>query len=200
MVSRLRQVIVVIERLLMRLSSLAGALPFSDTWSRVSPKFQVPVNAVLLTFVISILLCIIDLGSSTAFSAILSLAAVGQMGTYSISITCLLWRRITAPQLLPKARWTLGRWGIPINAIGAAYAWFVFFFGFWPVSRAVTANTMNWAVAMFVGAVALSLGYYLSGAKKRYVLQNPFVTPVRTVADFHCRYAGPVTKTEAYRE
>ena len=157
-----------------------GGLPFSKWIGHVNQKYHLPINAILLSATITILVCLINLGSSDAFNAILSLAAVAQMGTYSISITCVLYRRITAPHLLPTARWTLGRWGIPVNAVGAAYSWFVFFFGFWPSSTPVAASSMNYAVVMFGGVVILSLVYYFVRAKRAY--------------------AGPVTKTEGYME
>lgn len=119
-----------------------GGMPFSQWIGHIHPKHHLPVNAILLTAVITILLCLIDLGSSAAFNAILSLAAVAQMGTYSISITCVLYRRVTAPHLLPKAQWSLGSLGTPVNAIGALYAWFAFFWAFWPGSTPVAADSM----------------------------------------------------------
>lgn len=155
-----------------------GGLPFSRWVGHVNKNRQLPINAILLTASITLILCLINLGSSDAFDAILSLAAVAQMGTYSISITCVLWRRITAPQTLPVARWGLGRWGVPINAIGAMYSWFVFFWGFWPQSLPVNAGNMNYAVVMFGSVVILSLLYFFLGARKLY--------------------SGPVTKTESY--
>ncbi|KAK3115166.1 hypothetical protein LTR53_005765 [Teratosphaeriaceae sp. CCFEE 6253] len=157
-----------------------GGMPFSKWIGHVNPKYHLPVNAVLLTAIITILLCIINLGSSDAFAAILSLAAVAQMATYSISISCVLYRRVTAPHLLPKAQWGLGRWGVPVNAAGAAYAWFAFFWAFWPASTPVAANSMNYAIVMFGGVMILALVYFVVQARKTY--------------------AGPVTRTEAYLE
>lgn len=117
-------------------------MPFSRWIGHVNPKHHLPVNAILLTAAITILLSAIGFGSSAAFNAILSLSAVGQMGSYSVSITCVLYRRITAPHTLPRADWTLGRFGIPVNAIGAVYAWFAFFWAFWPGTTPVSANSM----------------------------------------------------------
>ena len=117
-------------------------MPFSGWVGHVHPKHKLPVNAILLTAAITILLSLIGVGSSTAFNAILSVSAVGQMGTYSISISCVLYRRITAPETLPKAQWGLGRLGVPVNGIGALYAWFSFFFAFWPGSTPVDASSM----------------------------------------------------------
>lgn len=144
----------------------------------MNKKYHLPINAILLSATITILLCLINLGSSDAFGAILSLAAVAQMGTYSISTTCVLWRRITAPQTLPYARWTLSHWAIPVNVIGAGYSWFVFFWGFWPASQPVMVDNMNYAPVMFGGVLVLSLLWYFLGARRVYT--------------------GPVTKTEGF--
>jgi len=164
-------------------------MPFSKWIGHISPKYHLPINAVLLTACITILLCLISIGSSDAFNAVLSLAAVAQMATYSISITCVLYRRITAPHTLPKAQWGLGRWGIPVNAIGALYAWFAFFWAFWPQATPVAADSMvssslstsvsskymhtdccrqNYACLMFGSVVILSLVYFAVKARKTY--------------------------------
>lgn len=49
------------------------------------------------------------------------------MATYGISITCVLCRRLTAPHLLPRSQWSLGRYGVLVNGVAVAYAWFTFF-------------------------------------------------------------------------
>lgn len=101
--------------------------PGSRWLGYVNPKLMIPVNAVILSAVFTIVLSLINIGSSAAFNAIISLGAVAQMGTYAISITCVLYRRLTAPHLLPKARWSLGRWGVLVNLLGLLFAWEAFF-------------------------------------------------------------------------
>jgi len=117
-------------------------MPFSRWIGHVNSRYHLPVNAVILTALITIAISLINFGSSIAFNAILSLAAVAQMATYSISITCVLWRRISCPHTLPKSQWTLGHYGIPVNALGAAYSWFSFFWAFWPETTPVDATSM----------------------------------------------------------
>lgn len=97
----------------------------------VNPKLMIPVNAVIFSAVFTIILSLINIGSSAAFNAIISLGAVAQMGTYAISITCVVYRRLTAPHLLPKARWSLGRWGVLVNIVGLLFAWEAFFWCKW---------------------------------------------------------------------
>ncbi|THZ18855.1 GABA permease-like protein [Aureobasidium pullulans] len=140
--------------------------PGSRWLGYVNPKLMIPVNAVIFSAVFTIILSLINIGSSAAFNAIISLGAVAQMGTYAISITCVLYRRLTAPHLLPKARWSLGRWGVVINIVGLLFAWEVFFWCFWPNAQPVTVDNFNWAPVMFVAVVVGALiTYYFQGRR-----------------------------------
>jgi len=88
------------------------------------------------------------------------------MFSYSISITCVLYRRVFHPELLPPARWSLGRMGVPINTLGLAYSWFAFFWSFWPGQTPVNAQTFNWGVVMFGGVgIMCAISYALQGRK-----------------------------------
>ncbi|KAG9712135.1 GABA permease-like protein, partial [Aureobasidium melanogenum] len=147
--------------------------PGSRWLGYVSPKLMIPVNAVIFSAVFTIILSLINIGSSAAFNAIISLGAVAQMGTYAISITCVLYRRLTAPHLLPKARWSLGRWGVLVNLLGLLFAWEAFFWCFWPNAQPVTVDNFNWAPVMFVAVVVGALiTYFVQG---RRVYNGPVV-------------------------
>jgi len=102
------------------------------------------------------------------------------MATYGISITCVLYRRLTTPTLLPACRFSLGNSGVVINSIGALYAWTVFFWSFWPNAIPVTAPTMNYAIVMFGGSLIVAIFYYVFKAR------------------FH--YVGPVERTQGWKE
>jgi amino acid transporter len=98
--------------------------PFHRWIAHVHPTLRIPVNAIGLTCIITCLLGLINIGSSVAFNAIISLQIVALMFSYTISISCVLYRRIKHPELLPYARWSLGRWGVPINVVGVCYSSF----------------------------------------------------------------------------
>ena len=95
------------------------------------------------------------------------------MLTYTISIGCVLWRRIACPETLPAARWSLGRWGIAVNTAGVLYAFWAFFWAFWPNSVPVNVGNFNWSSVMFVGVTLLSLVMYLF--QGRFVYEGPAV-------------------------
>lgn len=153
-----------------------SGLPFSKWISHVSPSKQLPVNAIILTCIITCLLSLINIGSNTAFNAIISLQVVAVMLTYCISMCCVLYRRIAHPELIPKARWSLGKWGVPVNSIGIVYVTFIFFWSFWPNYIPVNAEDMNWSIVLFMGVFFVSLAMY--AIRGRHVYKGP-VTIVR---------------------
>ena len=53
----------------------------------------------------------------------------------------------------------------------------IWFFYFWPVATPVTAQTMNWAVVMYMGMVFVSVTYYV--VKGRHVYTGPVILTKR---------------------
>src|SRR5436189_4463936 len=119
-------------------------LAYADIISslQVTPGWNIPLNSVLITFVITSLLSLINIGSTVAFNAIGSLAVSALLGTYIISFTCLILRRLRAP--LPPRRWSLGGAGIFINIGAVLFLLVVWVFVFFPIQVPVTPQTMNW--------------------------------------------------------
>ncbi|KAK0637101.1 GABA permease-like protein [Bombardia bombarda] len=150
-----------------------NGLPFSSWIAKVDKKRQVPANAVAVTCLFTILLSFINIGSDVAFNAIISLNVVSLMVTYVCSIGSVLYRRIRHPELLPTCRWSLGRWGVPINLGGLLYSAHAFFWCFWPEGTPVEPDSFNWASVMFVGVFLLSLVDYVLRGRKHY--QGPVV-------------------------
>jgi choline transport protein len=134
---------------------------------QVKPDWNIPLNAVIITFIITTLLSLINIGSSVAFNAIGSLAVSALLGTYIISFSCLILRRLRG-QPLPFRRWTLGRFGIFINIGALMFLLIVWVFIFFPVAIPVTPTTMNWNAVMFGGTMTFAVVYYFVIGKKTY--------------------------------
>ncbi|EED17336.1 GABA permease, putative [Talaromyces stipitatus ATCC 10500] len=143
-------------------------LPFSKWISKVDEKRKIPVNAIVLSCIISCLLSLINIGSQTAFNAIISLNVAALMYTYIISISCVIYRKIWHADTLPPCRWDMGRWGLPVNIVGLVYCCFSFFWSLWPSSLPVTLDTFNWSVVIFGGVFMTSLGMYVFKGRKQY--------------------------------
>jgi amino acid transporter len=112
-----------VSRLVWAFSKDKG-LPFSATFSHVDQRLHIPLNSLLLVGVICCLLAIINIGSSTAFNALLSLPTIGLYLSYLVPITLLLIRKIRGmhPHYGP---FKLGVWGIPVNMFACAYAIYI---------------------------------------------------------------------------
>jgi choline transport protein len=91
-----------------------------------------------------------------------------------ISIGCVLLRRLRG-QELPLARWSLGRFGLPINMFAFFYSGFVLVFSCFPVAVPVTLTTANWAPVVWAGVIVLSLATYFLYGKRHYTPPVDFV-------------------------
>ena len=140
------------------------------------------MNSIVVSFVVSCLLSLINIGSTTAFNALLSVGVVALMATYSISIFCVFLKRLRH-ESFGYARWKilgnnsaygdgrsggLGRYGLWVNALGLAYSLWSFFWGFWPTVKDVQPASMNWAVLIFVAVMLFAGVAYRVHARKVY--------------------------------
>lgn len=115
-------------------------LPFSRWLQKVTvvQDTPIPVNSMIASLAITVVLSLIVLGSEEAFNSIAGLLS-GAIGfSYALSIGCVLWRRLYGAPL-PPARWSLGRWGVPINAVGCLFEILVTIISFFPLTSSVTA-------------------------------------------------------------
>lgn len=143
-----------------------GGLPFSSVIGHVKPGWNIPLNSVILTFVITALLSLIDIGSDVAFHAIGSLAVNAILATYLISFTVMIIRRFRGP--LPPRRWSLGKFGLAVNLGAVAFLLVVSVFVFFPLTPAPTPDAMNWSCLMFGATMIFAIVYYLIVGKNQY--------------------------------
>jgi amino acid transporter len=135
---------------------------------QVHPGIHIPLNAVLVSLVITLLVPLINLGSTVALNAFNSVVISALMSSYMLTIGCVLYRRLTH-QPLPSRRWSLGRWGIVVNIASLAFLTPLFIFAFFPLATPVDAASMNYGVVMF-GAVMVgaTIYYWFLGGREQY--------------------------------
>lgn len=115
-------------------------LPFPSWFQKITTinGTPLPLNAMIATLIMPCVLALINLGGAEAFNSINGLIS-GAIGlTYALSIGCVLWRRLFGAPL-PKARWSLGRWGVVLNLAGFLFELFVTVMSFFPLFYHVTA-------------------------------------------------------------
>jgi choline transport protein len=145
-----------------------NGLPGSRWLSHVAPGWNIPMRAVLTSLVITSLLACINLGSATALNAINSLGGVSVLSSYIVTIGVLVHRRLFGPPLPPR-RWSLGKFGLPINIAALCVIVPLWFFLLWPLEQPVTAVNMNWAIAMYGGVMLFAIAYYAIWGRHVYV-------------------------------
>ncbi|KAF2001658.1 amino acid transporter, partial [Amniculicola lignicola CBS 123094] len=135
-------------------------LPFSEYFTSIHPRLQVPIPALFLVCTICSLLSCINLGSAVAFNALIALPTLCLYISYTIPITLLLIRQVSYSHSHPIlwGPWQLGRWSVPVKIFSLAYLVYVIVFVAFPTSRPVTKEGMNYSVPVFLGVVIMALG------------------------------------------
>ncbi|KAK5681067.1 hypothetical protein LTS10_006827 [Elasticomyces elasticus] len=165
-------------------------LPFSG-WIRYVPlRWEIPLNALLVCLGVSLVLSAINFGSTGALNAILNVSNAALIFSYIVSIGCVRLKRLRGEPLLPR-RWSLGKWGAPLNNVALLWLLVGFVFSFFPISPymgdpawwaedfnwqalsieciASTANKSTRSIVIFSTICMLALVYFACGGSKRYV-------------------------------
>lgn len=131
-------------------------------------RFGIPVRAILWSALIIMILGLINLGSTTAFNAMVSLALLGQYTTYLLPTIFILARRLHPGKNIPFGPWKLGRWGIPINVFTIAFSLLTIAFNVLPPYFPVNAANMNYAGVVFGAALIICGILWLLMGQKHY--------------------------------
>jgi choline transport protein len=156
-----------VSRLLWAFSRDNG-LPFSHVFAKVHPTLRMPINSLILIGVCLTLLALINIGSSTAFNAFISLPALGLYISYFFPIFFLFIRRMTRSQPIPYGPFKLGFFGPFINLGAMMYIIFIVIWMPMPSFLPVTKDNMNYAGPL-IGAVILgALADWVISGRKRF--------------------------------
>ncbi|KAI0484393.1 amino acid transporter [Xylariaceae sp. FL0804] len=143
-----------------------NAIPLASLWARVDERHGTPIWALALTTFIQLLLGLINLGSSSAFLAFVSVGVISLAVSYGIPIAISLSQR---RKEVNSAKWTLGPVVGPIvNVLALAWIAFEVVLFSMPTALPVTAVSMNYAIVVFVGFMVVSAIWYGVYARKVY--------------------------------
>ena len=130
---------------------------------------RVPLNALGLVTAIIALLMLINLGSSTALFAILSLASIALMLSYILPIIFFVLTRLRGDHV-PFGPFRLGRFGLPINFFAIAYGVFILIWLPFPPYMPITAANMNYSGPILGAIILFALFDWFTWGKKRFVV------------------------------
>lgn len=120
----------------------------------------------------ALVLSAINFGSNAALNAILSVSNAALIFSYIASIGSVRLKRLRGEPLLPS-RFSLGKWGGPINDISLAFLLVGFVFSFFPLAPVTGgptwASDFNWAIIIFSGTCVLAGVWYTVGGGRTYV-------------------------------
>lgn len=160
-----------------------GAVPGHHLWKKVNVKLDVPLNAMMLSMVVQILLGVIYFGSTAAFNAFSGVGVICLTVSYAIPIIVSL---LGGRKQIAEGEFNMGAFGLFCNivAIGMLLimntswqcetnpqptAWSALAVPLFcmPSYLPVTVASVNYAPVVFVGFLAISMGYYVV-ARKHY--------------------------------
>ncbi|KAI6812114.1 GABA permease-like protein [Hortaea werneckii] len=149
-------------------------LPFSSWIGKMNTHWNIPFHSVYATSAACILLSFINFGSTLAFNIVVSVSLLGLLSTYMISIGCVLRKRIRG-EPLPPARWSLGRYGILVNAFGFVYSGVIIVFSCFPSYLPVDAASANYGPLIWVAVMVIAVAVYVVHGKRHYTAPVQFV-------------------------
>lgn len=134
-----------------------NALPLASLWTRTIADR--PIYALALVTVIELLLGLINLGSSSAFTAFASVGVIALAVGYLVPISISL---LTGRRDVAHAKWHCGKLLGTIANVGAI-VWILFELVLFsmPTALPVTEISMNYASVVLVGFASLSMIWYL---------------------------------------
>lgn len=148
------------------------AIPFARVWSRVNDRLGVPVWALALVTGVEMLLALINLGSSSAFTAFVSVGVIALAVSYAIPIGISLWYSRHEVSL---ARWNCGPIiGPIINTVALFWIAFELVLFSMPTVLPVTQVSMNYASVVFAGFLSISAFWYIVYAR---TCMHPILNP-----------------------
>ncbi len=143
-------------------------VPFHTWVARVPVGYDVPVNSILVSAMFACIFECINIGSSIAFNIIMSIGTVALVTSYMTSVGSVTYRRIRGLPLLPS-KFSLGRFGLPVNVLSLLFCLIIYVFAFFPPIPNPPAAAMNWAIAVYGGMLLLAFTYYMLWARREYV-------------------------------
>ncbi|SDQ06206.1 APC family permease [Quadrisphaera sp. DSM 44207] len=167
-------------------------LPASARLARLHPRFRTPVTASVLVGVVAVAILLVNVRQPQIFTVVTSIAVVMIYASYLL---------VTVPMLLARLRgtwppreaggFTLGRWGLPVNAAAVLWGAAMALNLAWPrreVYNAVGPQHwyLQWGAFVFVGAIALvGLTWYAVRRRSpaRVLPEHAAVVPPSAAAD-----------------
>ncbi|KAL9094003.1 MAG: hypothetical protein Q9165_003673 [Trypethelium subeluteriae] len=146
-------------------------VPFYRWLSHVRPGWDIPINSLTVTLLVSSLLSLLCIASPIALNIATSLSQTGLLTSYTIAIGCTLAKRLRG-EPFPPSQFCLGRnGGLITNVIAMCFLCIANVFIFFPTAPNTTSETMNWSIVIYGSTAIFMLMYY--AVRARHVYDGP---------------------------
>ncbi|PRY48452.1 amino acid/polyamine/organocation transporter (APC superfamily) [Geodermatophilus tzadiensis] len=153
-------------------------LPFSSRLARVDPKRKTPVVPAVVTGVLAVSILLVNIRQPQIFTVLTSIAIIMVYLAYLLVTVPMLLARLRGrwpgPEAAGDRRWfSLGRWGLPVNALAVLWGAGMALNLAWPRREVYNATEphrwyLQWGAFVFIGAIAaVGLAYYLLRQRHR---------------------------------
>jgi urea carboxylase system permease len=147
-----------------------GCLPFSKSLSEVSSKTQTPVLATLVCGVGALMILAMNLQFPKVFELITSIAILWANLAYWIVVALQLKNRVASArsEVDTEARFSLGKWGFPVNILALIWSTFMVINVSWPRTATYGSEWYHQYAAWIYTVVLIGLGvaiYYYRAIK-----------------------------------
>ena len=151
-----------------------GCMPYSKSLSEVSHKTQVPVLATLLCGLAAIIILVVNIQFPKVFELVTSIAILWANLAYWIVVAVQLKNRIksTRKGIDMDAKFSLGKWGLPVNILALAWSSFMVINVSWPRTATYGFEWYNQYAAWIYTAVLVCIGVFIYYYKKNKKLSK----------------------------
>lgn len=146
-----------------------NALPGGRKLARVNKTTGTPVLPAIVIGVLAVALLVLNINSTQIFSAVTSLAIILIYLSYLLVTVPMLIRRLRGRwprEGAPEGRFSLGRWGLPVNVLAVLWGGAMTINLAWPRNEIYNASPpyhwyLQWISVLFVGVFAAGgFAYY----------------------------------------
>lgn len=132
--------------------------------AHVNTTTKTPINAVIVSTIVCICVCLIGLGSSETMNAIFNATFIAIDWSACVPII----GKLLNPNLFKRGPWHLGKASTAVNVAAVLWTSYVSIIFVMPNAMPVTKENMNYCVVFFVVLVAVPLIVWFCGGGKEY--------------------------------
>ncbi|MFI0774429.1 APC family permease [Streptomyces sp. NPDC021212] len=141
-------------------------LPGGSHLAHVHPRFQTPVLPAILIGLVAVAILVININQPQIFSIVTSIAIIMIYMAYLLVTMPMLVRRLRGRWRPATGRFSLGRFGLPVNVVAVLWGLAMSVNLAWPRAEVYNATGpqhwyLRWGAVLFIGVVALGgFAYY----------------------------------------